>query len=156
MKTTLRLLPPALAAACLLASPAAQAGVYGDDLARCLVSSTNDGDKRLLVKWIFGSISLHADVAKYVAIPEAEREALDRDTAALFMRLLTDTCQPQARDAVRYEGAGAVGTAFQVLGQVAAQGIFGDPAVAAGTQRLMQYVDEDKMRQALEQPEPQP
>lgn len=152
MKTTACLLPAALSLALLLASPAANAGVYGDDLSRCLVSSTNDGDKRLLVKWIFGSIALHRDVAKYVSMPEEERDALDRDTAALFMRLLTDTCQPQARDAVKYEGSGAIGTAFQLLGQVAAQGIFSDPAVAAGTQRLLEHVDEEKMEQALELP----
>lgn len=156
MRSAACLLSAVLSAALLFTSPVTRAGVYGDDLARCLVSSTNDGDKRLLVKWIFGSIALHRDVAKYVAMPEAERDALDRDTAALFMRLLTDTCQPQARDAVKYEGAGAIGTAFQVLGQVAAQGIFSDPAVAAGTQRLMEYVDEEKMQQALELPSPQP
>lgn len=149
MKTTACLLPTALSLAFVLASPAANAGVYGDDLSRCLVSSTNDGDKRLLVEWIFGSIALHRDVAKYVSMPEEEREALDRDTAALFMRLLTETCQPQARDAVKYEGAGAIGTAFQLLGQVAAQGIFSDPSVAAGTQRLLQHVDEARMQEAL-------
>lgn len=127
----------------------ARAGVHADDLSRCLVASAGAEEQRLLVKWIFASMSLHADVAQYVSIPADQREALDKDTAALFTRLVTDACRKESHDAVKYEGATAMGAAFQLLGQVASQGIFSDPAVAAGMQRMLSHLDEAALGEAL-------
>ena len=41
----------------LLSSPSAVAGVYADELAKCLVRSTTDADKTYLVRWLFASVS---------------------------------------------------------------------------------------------------
>lgn len=137
----------ALLLACLAAP--AKAGPYGEDLSRCLVASAGADEQRLLVKWIFASMSLHRDVATYVSIPASDREALDRGTALLFTRLLTDACVEESRAALEHEGPGAMHGAFQVLGQVAAQGIFGDPTVAAGMQGLLTHIDEAALNEAL-------
>ena len=145
----------ALLTACAVAtltfgSPSVRAGVYGDDLSKCLVSSTTDGDKALLMKWIFSAIALNKEVSPYVNMPTAIRAKVNQDTAGLYMRLLTDSCKSQTYEAFKYEGQAAIESAFQLLGQVASQGIFGDPAVAAGMTDLTKFFDEKKLTQVLE------
>lgn len=127
----------------------ASAGVYADDLTKCLVSSTTDADKSLLMKWIFSAISLNEEVAPFVNMPSAARTKINQDAAALYMRLLTDACKKQTHDAVKYEGQPAITAAFQVLGQVASQGIFSDPAVSAGMSDMTKYMDEEKLKAVL-------
>jgi hypothetical protein len=73
----------------------ARAGVYGDDLARCLVEKTSDSDKVLLAKWIFTIISAHPSAVSLAKVSEAERTAVARQTAGVFQTLLTDTCREQ-------------------------------------------------------------
>lgn len=127
----------------------AWAGVHGDDLARCVVSSTTTQEKAKLVEWMFFAIALNPEVAPLANIPAQRREQSDRGTAKLFERLLTEACVAQARDAIRYEGSGAIAGAFQLLGQVAAQEMFANPAVAAGTMKFVEHIDEAKMTRAL-------
>ena len=55
----------------------------------------------------------------------------------------------QAQQAVKYEGAAAVQTGFQMLGQVAARELFADPGVTRGLGELEKYVDSRKIEQAL-------
>ncbi len=140
-----------LALSLAAAAPAAQAGVYGDDLGKCLVSSTSEADRSLMVKWIFASMSLNSQVSQYARITPAEREDLNRETAALYMRLLTESCRAQTRDAARYEGAAAIGAAFGLLGQIATQGIFNDPAVAAGVAELEKFYDVKKLEAVMQE-----
>jgi hypothetical protein len=129
----------------------AEAGPYGDDMSKCLVSSTSTADKSLLMKWIFSAMSLNKDVSAYVNIPAATRDQLNKDTGALFTRLLAESCKQQTRDAYKYEGSAAISSAFEVLGKIATQGIFGDPAVAAGIADLMKNMDQVKVKAALGQ-----
>lgn len=145
----------ALLAACtafllVCASNGVHAGVYGDDLTKCLVSSTTDADKALLMKWIFSAMSLNKEVASYVDMPADVREGINKDAGGLYMRLLTDSCKAQTRDAFKYEGQAAIGAAFTVLGQVASQGLFGDPAVAAGMADMIKHIDEGRLKAVLE------
>lgn len=129
----------------------AHAGPYADDLSRCLVSSTTDADRALLMKWIFAAMSLNKEVAPYVNMPAAERDKIDRETADLYTRLLTDSCRKQTRDATRYEGPVAINAAFNMLGQIAAQGLFDDPAVAASISGLARYFDNEKIMAVMEE-----
>jgi hypothetical protein len=39
------------------------AGRFADDMAKCLVKSTSEGDKAELMRWMFSSMSLHPDLA---------------------------------------------------------------------------------------------
>ena len=50
---------------------------------------------------------------------------------------------------MKYEGAAAVQTGFQMLGQVAARELFADPGVTQGLGELEKYVDSRKIEQAL-------
>ena len=140
-----------LALALAAGATVARAGVYGDDLGKCLVSSTTEADRSLMVKWIFASMSLNSEVSHYARITTQEREELNRQTAALYMRLLTESCRSQTRDAARYEGAAAIGAAFGLLGQIATQGIFNDPAVAAGVNELEKFYDIKKLESVMQE-----
>lgn len=135
--------------ALVLHAGAAQAGPYSDDLAKCLVESTTAADKNALVKWMFATAGLHPAVKSIAAVTDAERAQSTRSTAELFVKLLTESCRAQAQQAVKYEGAAALQTGFQILGQVAARELFADPNVAQGLAELEQYIDSRKIEQAL-------
>ena len=140
------LLLPVLA---VLSAPT-YAGPYADDLSKCLVSSTTDADKAQLIKWMFSAISLNKDVAPFVDMPDEVRSEVNRDTAGIYMRLLTESCRAQTYEAYKYEGEAAIESAFQLLGQVASQGMFADPAVAAGMEGLMNHFDDEKLGAVLQ------
>lgn len=145
MKTSLKFL---LLLAFTAASPA-QAGPYSDDLGKCLVSSTTPADKGALVKWMFATAALHPEVSSIAAVTSEDRTRLNRDTARLFERLVTETCRGQTQEAVKYEGAVALQTAFQLLGQVAARELFAAPAVMEGLADLQRHFDVKKLEQVL-------
>ncbi len=127
----------------------AQAGLYSDDLARCLVESTTAADKNALVKWMFATAALHPAVKSIASVTDAERAQSTRSTAELFEKLLTESCRAQAQMAVKYEGTAALQTGFQMLGQVAARELFADPGVIHGLAELEKYIDSQKIEQAL-------
>lgn len=116
--------------ACLTATPAL-AGVYGDELTKCVVTSSTDQDKLLFVKYIFSAMAEHPAVKPMANVGADTSAALDRDTSTLFNRLLFADCRKQMIDVIKYEGLGAVGPAFGALGEVAMRSLMSDPAVSA-------------------------
>jgi len=124
---------------------AAHAGLYSDDMAKCLVASTSQEDKVALVRWVFATAALHPKVASFVNVSAAQREKLNRDMGALVEKLLTETCRKQTQDAVKYEGALAVQQSFNVLGQVAMMELMSDKAVSEGVDAFAQYIDKKKL-----------
>lgn len=129
----------------LLFCSASQAGVYADDMGKCLVASTSPQDKAALVRWIFATAALHPDVASIASVSAATREEMDRNIAALFERLVTDACRQQTIEAVRYEGAAlAFHVSFGMLGQVAMQELMSDREVSASFDNFTQYLDKAK------------
>jgi hypothetical protein len=135
---------------CALNTGPVYAGPYSDDLAKCLVESTTTADKNALVKWMFATAALHPAVKSIASVTEAERIQSSRSTARLFERLLTESCRTQTQQAVKYEGAVALQTGFQMLGQVAARELFADPGVARGLADLENHIDSQKMKRALD------
>lgn len=133
-----------IVAASLSLGGLAHAGVYSDDMARCLVSSTSSKDKTDLVRWIFANAALHPDVANVSSVSAEARDKLDRDIAALLERLVTDVCRKQSDEAFRYEGATAFQDSFGVLGQVAMQELMSNKDVANGFQTFAKYLDNAK------------
>ena len=124
-------------------------GPYTDDLSRCLVKSTTDTDRTLLVRWIFAMATLHPAVKSMATIPENQRTELNRKTAELMERLLTVSCQSDAQQALKFEGNSAIEASFNVLGQVAGRELFSDPQVATGMAGLNEYLDGEKLKKAL-------
>ena len=145
MRLSACLLAAALSAAAV--STPAFAGPYADDLAKCLVSSTTSDDKAALVKWIFAVAALHPAVAPLAQISDQEREGLSRNGAALFQRLMTETCRAQTQQALQYEGPSTIEYSFGVLGQVAMRELFSNPKVAQGLAQLGSYFDKSKLEE---------
>ncbi|GGW92248.1 hypothetical protein [Alteromonas halophila] len=146
MRLSLRLL---LAASIVLASTSATAGIYTNDLSKCLVSSTNKEDRVALVKWMFTAASAHPAVSEIASITDQQIEIANQQVGDLFMRLLTESCLTQTKEAVTYEGMFAIQQGFQVLGQVAGQEMFASPEVAAGMAILQKYIDNDRIEAAV-------
>lgn len=144
-----RLLATVVAITSLL--PAASlAGPYADQLGRCLVESTSQRDRVDLVRWMFSAAALHPAVKPISSVTEEQLEDASKTTAKLFMQLLTETCRAETKDALQYEGASTIETAFSVLGQVAGREMFSSPEVAQGLALLEKYVDSEALEAIAE------
>jgi hypothetical protein len=123
----------------------AEAGVYGDDLSKCLVRSATPSDQTSFVVWAFSALSAHPAVRQYSNFTDAKRDELNVVVGKLFERLLTVDCHSEAVAALKYEGAGGMTQSFSVLGQVAFRGLSSDPAVTAQFAGITKGVDEKRM-----------
>ena len=121
------------------------AGPFADDLAKCLVTSTNNRDKNKLVKWFFRVYSDHPEVSYMVDISDREKKVIDKDVADLFTRLLSEDCFDESKNAQKYEGNIVFFKAFQSLGQVAAQGFMGNPDVKRSMNKFSELLDTKKL-----------
>lgn len=131
----------------LLCTPKlAAAGPFADDMAKCLVNSTSPADRTLLVQWIFSVIALHPDLSAMSSVTDKQRVEINKNTGALFQRLLLESCRSQTQQALKNEGQQTIEYAFQVLGQVASRGLFSDPKVLESTKELAKYVDAQKFK----------
>ena len=128
-----------------LISTAANAGIYGDDMAKCLVRSTTTQDRSVLVKWIFAAAASNPEVKSMVSVTERQRNKLNKSIAKLFERLLTDSCRKETQAAYKYEGKATISSSFNLLGQVAGRELFSDPNVTKSVSGLAQYIDQKKM-----------
>lgn len=126
-----------------------QAGLYTDDLSRCLVKSSTTNDRVSLVKWIFTAASRHPAVSSIASVTEEQLDDMNREIAHLFVKLLTEDCREQSQQAVQYEGQVAIQEGFKVLGQVAASELFSSPEVSAGMDGLAKHIDEQKLQEVF-------
>jgi len=133
-------------AAALCTASAASAGVYSDDLGKCLVAKTSEADKTLLVQWIFSSMSVHPVVARMTSISAEQRRALSGKAGQLYQRLLITDCRTETVAALKYEGENSLESAFGILGQVAMKNLMNDPNVAKEMEALADGIDEAKLR----------
>lgn len=128
-----------------IVSSVSSAGVYTDELSKCLVSSTTAQDRVALVKWMFSAAASHPAVKDIVAITPEKIDQENQIIGKLFMRLISESCAKQTKEAIKYEGVMAIQGGFQVLGQVAGQEMFTSPEVANNMAGLQQYIDNDKI-----------
>jgi hypothetical protein len=137
-----------------LATSPAWAGVYTDELSKCLVESTSADDRTALVKWMFAAASSHPAIRSLSTVTAEDLESANEATGALFTRLLTDSCKLQAQKALRFEGPATLQLSFTVLGQVAGAELFSNPAVTQSMAGLQKYVDSRKLEALQAEPLP--
>lgn len=133
---------------CFVSTPS-WAGLYTDDLSRCLVEKTSEKDKVALVQWVVMALTQHPAVSSLARTTAADVEKSNAAAGAVFTRLLAEDCADKYKNAVRYDGPGAIEAAFGVLGQVATRDLFMHADVQAVLAGLSKHMDEDKLR-ALE------
>jgi hypothetical protein len=129
-----------------LASSVASAGVYTDQLSKCLVDSTTTEDRTMLVKWLFTAASVHPAISSLSTVTAADRDTANQVIADLFVKLLTESCRDPAKTALKFEGAVTIQQSFQVLGQVAGMELFSNPQVAAVMTELDKHFDPAKLK----------
>jgi hypothetical protein len=131
----------ALALVGLLAAAPASAGVYGDDVTRCVVKATSDADRLDLVRWIYAAMSLHPALKSMTNITAEQRAQFNQTMSTLVVRLLTKDCHKETVDAIKYEGAGFLESTFKSLGEIAMGGLTADPEVSKGFQEWASTMD---------------
>jgi hypothetical protein len=137
----------ALAITSLLALPAsASAGVYGDDLGKCLVSASTEADKMVLVKWMFSAMAANPVLAPLATVSPETRKTYDQDMAKLAQRLILEDCRDKAVIALKNEGPAIFGTSFQILGTAAGQSIMEDPRTLSAGAAFAGYLDNAKIQ----------
>lgn len=140
------------AALAIIAQPsAAYAGPYADEMAKCLVSKTNDADKALLTQWIFSAMSASPAVKAMVSMTHEQHDAYNRAGAALFQRMLLGDCRTETIAAMKYEGPTALESSFQVLGGVAMRSLMADPNVEKELSSFGSYFDKEKLQAILKE-----
>jgi hypothetical protein len=122
----------------------AHAGVYGDDLSRCLVKSTTSEDQVAFMIWMFSALGSHPAVKSYTTFTDAQRDAASAKAAGLMQRLMVEDCRKETIAGIRYEGQTAVLSAFNIFGQAAVRDLMTDPAVTKSLEALGEHVDETK------------
>lgn len=130
---------------------AAQAGVYTDDLSKCLVAHVSPSDQTAFMTWIFSAISAHPAIQTYSQMTGAQRDAAIAKAGGLMQRLVTVDCRTETVTAIKYEGDAALGSAFGVVGQVAMRNLFTDPNVALSMEKLSSSVDKAKIGELREE-----
>lgn len=123
----------------MLFSASVQAGVYSDDLTRCIVEASTPVDRIVLMQWLFTAMAQHPAVKSIASVPESKHNSASQRAAKTFKQLL-GTCKSQVENAVEYEGEHAIESSFEVLGKIAASGLFSHPDVAASIAKVAEYV----------------
>jgi hypothetical protein len=127
----------------------ASAGVFADELTKCLVKSSSTDDRVLLVQWMFAALSLHPAVQPMVQIKADQRDAATKKAGGIFSRLLAENCRKESVAALKNEGNSAIGAAFGVLGQVASRDLMSNPNVEKGMGDLGTQLEGDPKLAAL-------
>ncbi len=127
-----------------------QAGPYADDMARCLIRSTTSADRTSFVRWFFAAAASHPAVQSLASVSAEQRDEANRSTAALFQKLLTESCRTEVQQAVKYEGTQTIAAGFQVFGEVAGRELFTDPAVTQSMGGFEKYFDKQKLNDVFD------
>lgn len=135
----------ALAGVFFVSGPAS-AGVYSDDMGKCLVEKTSDRDKIELIKWVFSAISASDAVKEISTVTASQREQYSRAAARMMDRLVIVDCHKETVAALKYEGEESFKAAFDLLGRVAVGSLMSDPAVGSSLGQLGSFVDADKWK----------
>ena len=121
------------------------AGPFEDEMAKCLVTSTNKRDRNKLVKWIFRVYGDHPEVSYMVDLSDRDKKVIDKEVANIFTRLLSEDCIDETKKALDYEGDKVMFNAFQILGQVASKGIVESPDVMKSINKFVELIDYEKL-----------
>jgi hypothetical protein len=124
----------------------AQAGVFTDDLSRCLVTKSTQSDRDAFMAWMFSAVSANPALQKFTTLDRAKRDQIAADAAVVFQRLLIVDCRKEAVAALKAEGEDALTQSFGQLGQAATQQMFQSPQAQAELESLGKNFDKQKLK----------
>lgn len=130
------------------------AGPATDSLATCLGDNTSGKERKMLVRWVFLSISSHPDLRPLSAATPAMSTSSSKETANLFTQLLTERCADKAAAAINADGKLAIEGAFGHLGKIAMMEMMGHPQVQQNLADLDKYTDKRKFEALVKKTKP--
>jgi len=120
-----------------------------ENLSKCLADNTTGKERKDLARWIFAAMAAHPEMKSMSSATAADVEASTRQAAAIFTKLLAETCSKEVKAAVDAGGAAALESGFQMLGQLAMQELMTNPQVAGTLGSIEKYVDRTRIDAAL-------
>jgi hypothetical protein len=141
----MRFLAISIALACAL-STSAEAGVFTDDLTRCLVSKATDSDRDAFMAWMFSAVSADPQLQKFTTLDRTKRDNIAATAADVFQRLIFVDCRKEAIAAMKAEGQEVLAQAFGGLGRAATEQMFQSPQAQAELEALGNNFDEAKLK----------
>lgn len=134
--------------AALIALPAT-AGTYSEALGTCLSDNTTGKERKELARWMFLALSAHPEIRTLSNASHEVRDQTYRSVGQILTRLLSESCVAQVKNAVQHEGSESLGTAFNVLGQLAFQELMSAREVGAAISGVEQHMNREKIQSAL-------
>ena len=125
------------------------AQIPNNALGECMAQQTTGAEREHFAKWIFSIMAQHPVAAPYSDISAAEREIIDKQTATLLTRLITNDCSSEARETYINGGDRAIINAFRAMGEIAMQELFRNRAVAESAENYYKYLDMDAFNRIL-------
>jgi hypothetical protein len=129
---------------CAVASPA-EAGVFTDDLSRCMVSKATASDRDAFMAWMFSAVSAAPRLQKLTTLDRAKRDEIAATAASVFQRLLLVDCRKEAVAALKAEGRNGMIQSFGALGRAATEQMFQSPEAQVELESLGKNFDEAKL-----------
>lgn len=129
---------------CTLATPAG-AGVFTDDLSRCLVNKSTETDQNAFMAWMFSAVSSDPTLQKFTTLDRKARDQIAANAAASFQRLLLVECRKEAVAALKADGEESITQSFGQLGRSASRQLFQSPQAQTELETLGKNFDEAKM-----------
>jgi hypothetical protein len=138
---------PLIGGILVMSATPTHAGVYADDLTKCIVNKSSVSDQTILIQWIFSAMSSAPAVKSMITTTDAQHVQYNRQGADLFSRLILTDCRAEALAVMKYEGVASFEQSFQILGEVAMRGLMTDPAVQKQMQQFGSYFDDSKFKE---------
>jgi hypothetical protein len=134
---------------CFLMPGISNAGIFTDDLSRCLVIKTTDDEKIRMVRWFIAALGQHTEIRDIVSINTDAIEQVNREMGNTVNVLFFERCSTEANTAIKNEGEQSIVDAFKVIGGVAARTAMQNDAVNEAVESYIPYVDMEKLEEML-------
>lgn len=133
-----------------LASPAS-AGVFQDDLSRCLISKASAADRTIMARWMFSAVSSGSALKGMSTLTDADRLAHNQAMGKVFSRLLVQDCRAQLMAALKNEGPTTIPGASEALGQAVGTMLFSSPEAVEELNSFANFLDVEGLGKVAEQ-----
>lgn len=127
----------------------ALAGSATDALSACLADNTTGKDRKEMARWVFVGMASHPEIKTLSNVTQANRDELNKIMATMVTRLMTESCQAQARSAMAKDGGAAFQVAFGAVGKLAMQELMSNPNVNTSFSDFSKYIDQKKFNSAF-------
>ena len=113
----------------LFFSANSQAGLYADELGKCMINNASELDKNNLIQWMFISMSKHPLNAKRVDKNDLYEQLISVSVGKLISDLTMNKCRKETELTKNVEGASGIVFAVGMLTSYAAQSMYENPDV---------------------------